>query len=118
MRIYLRLAAIAALTFFAAGCGHKLPPSKPLDQLTDTERSGYIIYQNKCARCHYANSTHGLHGPGLQGIYKLQYMPSGAPANDDRISATVLHGRNNMPAFGDTISDQELAQLLAYLHTL
>jgi len=110
--------ALAISLFAAAGCGPNLPPSKPYEQLTESERVGYRVFQNNCARCHYANSTHGLHGPGLQGLYKQSYLPSGAPANDDRVTAAVLHGRTNMPEFADKLNEEELVELIAYLHTL
>ena len=100
-----------------AGC-HHLPPSKPLDQLTPVEMQGHAVFQANCARCHYANTTHALHGPGLQALYKQPYLPSGAPANDDRVQAVILHGRNMMPAFGNTLDDQQVQAMLAYLHTL
>ena len=45
-------------------------------------------------------------------------MPSGQPANDDRIGEVVLRGRAKMPAFGDTLSERQLDALLAYLKTL
>ena len=35
--------------------------------------------------------------PDLQGLYKQQYLPSGAPANDDRVTSAILHGRGMMP---------------------
>lgn len=104
-------AALLAL----AGCRH-LPPSKPLSELTPQELAGRQVYVAKCARCHYPNSTRGLNGPGLQALYKQPYMPSGAPANDDRVAAVVVHGRNMMPA--TPLDDQQLADLLAYLRTL
>ena len=100
------------------GCGPSLPPSKPLSQLTPQEFSGHSIYIAQCARCHYANSDGSLHGPGLHGLYKRKYLPSGVPANDDRVTAVILHGRNMMPSFGNTMEEQQLADLLAYLHTL
>ena len=118
MRISVGVAAVAVLLVCAAGCGPKLPPSKPYSQLTETERAGFAVFQGNCARCHYANSTHGLHVPGLQGLYKEPYLPSGAPANDDRITAVILHGHATMPGFSGKIDDEELAHLLAYLHTL
>lgn len=99
------------------GC-HNLPPSKPLAQLTPQEMSGYRVFQSRCAECHHANSQRALHGPGLQGIFKLPYLPSGLPANDDRVLSTVQHGRNNMPAFGNILDSQETTDLLAYLHTV
>jgi mono/diheme cytochrome c family protein len=54
----------------------------------------------------------------LQGLYKVKYLRSGAPANDDRVTDVILHGHGLMPAFGDKIDEQQLKDLLAYLHTL
>lgn len=108
----------ASLALLAlAGC-HSMPPSKPLNELTPKEMAGYSVFQSHCAACHYANKEQSLHGPGLQGMFKKPYMPSGAPANDDRVSATILHGRGMMPAFGDRLDDRQMRDLLAYLHTL
>ena len=99
-----------------AGC-QSVPPPTPLGELTAPEASGYRLFQARCASCHYDRVAGSLHGPGLRGIFKKKYLPSGAPANDDRVSATILHGHNLMPAQADT-HDQDLADLLAYLHTL
>jgi mono/diheme cytochrome c family protein len=114
-----RLFAIAGVgaAIFLAGC-HHLPPSKPLSELTPTEMRGYTVYQQQCAQCHNANSEQPLHGPGLQGLYKKPYLPSGAPANDDRIRAAILEGRNMMPAYSNVLNDQQMNDLIAYLHTL
>ncbi len=101
-----------------AGCGPPLPPSKPLSELTPQEAAGHQVYASHCARCHYANTDHSLHGPGLQALYKQKYLPSGAPANDDRVTAVILHGHNLMPAFSGSLDEQQLNDLLAYLHTL
>jgi mono/diheme cytochrome c family protein len=116
--------SIRRLTFAAALCGaamlvgcHNGPPPKPLDQLTSQEVDGHRVYQAHCAACHYDRVSEPLHGPALRGVFKKPYLPSGAPANDDRVTATILHGRNLMPAQPNT-DPQELADLLAYLHTL
>lgn len=74
------------------------------------------MYQAKCARCHYPTTTAGLRGPGLQAITKVQAMPSGAPPTDERLTNVILHGRGEMPA--NPLDDHQLANLLAYLHTL
>jgi mono/diheme cytochrome c family protein len=110
-------AAGCAFVLVASGCRH-MPPSKPLDQLTPVEMQGHAVFQANCARCHNANSTRALHGPGLQALYKLPYLPSGAPANDDRVRSVIEHGRNMMPAFGHDLDEQQMQALLAYLHTL
>ncbi len=114
-----RPATVATAAILAAlGCKPPLPPSKPLAELTPPEASGYALFQSRCAGCHYASSSESLHGPGLQALYKKQYLPSGAPANDERVSWVILHGRNLMPAFGNNLDEQQLSDLLTYLHTL
>ena len=40
------------------------------------------------------------------------------PANDDRVSDIVRMGRNKMPAYSQVLSQQQISDLLAYLHTL
>lgn len=80
------------------------------------EGRGAIVFNQKCAKCHYPTTTHGLHGPGLQALTKIKAMPSGAPPTDERLTQTIIHGRGLMPA--TQITDDQLADLLAYLHTL
>lgn len=101
-----------------AGCGPSLGPSKPVSALTPQEAQGRAVYQQLCASCHYADHTGDLHGPSLFALYRRQYMPSGAPANDDRVRAVTLHGHGMMPGFGGQLDAQQLQELLAYLHTL
>jgi mono/diheme cytochrome c family protein len=101
-----------------SGCRPKLPPSKPLSELTPQEMQGRQVFQTHCARCHYPNSEDNYKGPGLQGLFKQKYLPSGAPANDDRVTAVLLHGRGIMPSFGNDLDEQQLNNLITYLHTL
>lgn len=107
------IASAAALAL--AGC-RSLPPSKPASEWTEEEARGARVYRRDCARCHYANTTQGMHGPGLQALTKLKAMPSGAPPTDERLTEVILHGRTMMPA--TRLEDEELHDLLAYLHTL
>ena len=100
-----------------AGC-RSVPPPTPLDQLNAAQMHGYEVFQAHCATCHHDRDSDPLHGPGLAGMYKKPYLPSGAPANDDRVLNTIVHGRNNMPAVGQQLDDMETSDLLAYLHTI
>ena len=100
-----------------AGCKSSAPP-KPLEQLNAQEAHGHAVYQARCVICHSDRTDTKLKGPPLLGVFKKPYLPSGAAATDERVSATVLHGRNMMPAMGNVIDQQELVDLLAYLHTL
>lgn len=113
--LFLLLAACGAALATFVGC-QNLPPSKPSSQWTPEEARGAQIFQQACSKCHYPTSTHGLHGPGLQAITKIKSMPSGAPPTDERLTAVILHGHGTMP--GTALDDQQLHDLLAYMHTL
>jgi mono/diheme cytochrome c family protein len=102
-------------TLALAGCRH-LPPSKPAGEWTPREARGAAIFQMKCARCHYPTTTQPLHGPGLRALTKQKAMPSGAPPSDERLTEVILNGRQMMPA--TPLTDDQLTDLLAYLHTL
>lgn len=98
-----------------AGC-RSLPPSKPEALWSPEEARGAQVYHQKCARCHYPTTTRGLNGPGLQAITKIKAMPSGAPPTDERLIYTIVHGRAMMP--GTQLTDDQMHDLLAYLHSL
>jgi mono/diheme cytochrome c family protein len=76
------------------------------------------VFDRYCAVCHEAYSSKPLKGPSLQGMFKKPFMPSGAPANDDRVREVIALGRSKMPAFGRVLNLQQMDDLLAYLHTL
>lgn len=105
----------AVIALVVTGC-QSLPPSKPASEWTAQEARGAAVFQAHCARCHYPTTTSALHGPGLQAITKVKAMPSGAPPTDERISTVILQGRSMMPAV--PLDDNQLRDLLAYLHTL
>lgn len=109
----------AAVAVLAAGTGCKsYPPPVPLNQLTPQQARGRAVFQADCARCHYDRRSGGLHGPSLLSIFKQPYLPSGRPANDERVTETILHGRELMPAMAKEVDQQDIDDLLAYLHTL
>ena len=67
------------------------------------------------------NPTHraGKKGPGLKGVFKREYLSeSGLPANDDRVGEIIRLGRSKMPAYGQVLDQQQIQDLLAYMHTL
>lgn len=107
--------SLLACTAALAGC-RSLPASKPEALWTVEESRGAIVFQQKCARCHHPTTTRPLNGPGLQALTKVKAMPSGTPPTDERMTSLILHGRNMMPA--TQLADDQLSDLLAYLHTL
>jgi mono/diheme cytochrome c family protein len=87
--------------------------------LTPQQAAGRKVYDNYCDRCHEPYSRRDKKGPSLKGVFQKQYLPvSGMPANDDRLSDIVLYGRSKMPGFGQVLNQQQVRDLLVYLHTL
>lgn len=113
--VSIALFSVVAVMACVTGC-RSLPPSMPSSQWNAQQARGAAVFQQYCARCHYATSTRGLHGPGLQALTKLKSMPSGAPPTDEMLTNVILHGHGMMPA--TALNDSQLQDLLAYLHTL
>jgi mono/diheme cytochrome c family protein len=87
--------------------------------LNPQQISGRHIYDQYCDRCHSAYSSKDRKGPSLQGVFKHQYLSqSGMPANDDRVGDIVRMGRNKMEGFSQVLTQDQINDLLAYLHTL
>jgi mono/diheme cytochrome c family protein len=107
------------LATLLVGCNAERRKSDAELGLNPQQSTGRKIYDAYCARCHEPYSSSGKQGPPLKGIFHKSYMPlSGLPANDDRAAEIIRFGRSKMPGFGQTLSDQQVADLLAYMHTL
>jgi mono/diheme cytochrome c family protein len=105
--------------FSLAGCDVQRRKSDAELGLNPQQISGRRIYDNYCDRCHAPYSSRGRQGPSMKGVFRRQYLPmSGMPANDDRVTDVVRLGRNKMPGYSQVLNQQQINDLLAYLHTL
>jgi mono/diheme cytochrome c family protein/glucose/arabinose dehydrogenase len=102
-----------------------LPPQPTARPLTADERASFVrgkeVYALVCAACH---QPHGWGQEGLAPVLRDAEWPLGPEGRAIRI---VLHGvrdeltvkgakwNSNMPAFGEAISDQQIADVLTYL---
>jgi mono/diheme cytochrome c family protein len=87
--------------------------------LTPRQAAGRHIYDQYCDRCHLPYSSKKRQGPSLKGVFKREDLPvSGMPANDDRVKDVIRMGRNKMDGFGNVLTNEQINDLLAYLHTL
>src|SRR6201996_2479699 len=102
IRICFLLIAACAL----AGC-RSTPPPMPLDQLNEQQMHGHAVFQAHCVVCHYDRMDKPLHGPPMLGVFKRPSLPSGAPANDERVTATIVNGHGMMRGLGNTMDEQD-----------
>jgi mono/diheme cytochrome c family protein len=87
--------------------------------LNPQQIAGRKLYDNYCDRCHEPYSSRGKKGPSMKGVFQRQYLSlSGLPANDDRVTDIVKYGRAKMEGFGQVMTEQQIKDLLAYMHTL
>ena len=107
------------LLFFCVGCEVERRKSDAELGLNAQQAAGRHIYDQYCDRCHSPYSSRKRQGPSLKGVFKRQYFTgSGMPANDDRARDIIRYGRNKMEGFGNVLTDEQINDLLAYLHTL
>jgi mono/diheme cytochrome c family protein len=101
----------ASFDLALAGC-HSAP------SLTPQEAEGKHLYQVRCAHCHEDNDL-ALNKipPDLHRLFDRKTLPSGASATDAAVRQNVLSGKGMMPGFAGRFTDEQLAELLAYLHT-
>jgi mono/diheme cytochrome c family protein len=86
--------------------------------LTEQQAEGQHLYEVRCAHCHRDNDL-ALKKvpPDLHNLFRRSTLPGGAPATDAQVETVVLNGKGFMPAFTGRFTQQQMAALLAYLHT-
>lgn len=112
-------AVIAFALILLAGCEAERRKSDAELGLNAQQSAGRKLYDEYCDRCHNPYSTRGRQGPGLKGVFKKQYLAvSGIPANDARVGEIIRIGRGKMEGFSNVLTQQQLDDMLAYMHTL
>jgi mono/diheme cytochrome c family protein len=110
---------LATTIVLTCGCDVQRRKSDAELGLTPQQAAGRQLYDRYCDRCHEPYSSRDKKGRSLKGVFKKEFLPqSGMPANDERVGEIVVSGRNMMPAFGQVLSQPQVHDLLAYLHTL
>jgi mono/diheme cytochrome c family protein len=81
------------------------------------QSSGPDIYKAKCMMCH------GPDGQGNTPAGKLAKIvsykdPSIMNQSDAELTAIIKTGKNKMPSYATKLSDDQIAAVVAYIHTL
>jgi mono/diheme cytochrome c family protein len=72
--------------------------------------AGALLFRDKgCVHCHDAGGVGTQKGPSLTGLHAdKRWTPA-------KIRSQILNGGQKMPPFGDSVSDEEVEELVAYL---
>jgi mono/diheme cytochrome c family protein len=108
------LAGISALACYGAFLFCITSCTKPL---TQDEEIGKELYDIQCSQCHDENQQ-GLKKapPKLHGIFSQINLPDGAtPVTDQAVRQVIIDGKRTMPAFNGRLSEDQVADLIAYL---
>jgi mono/diheme cytochrome c family protein len=101
---------ISGVFFIIAACSHGL---------NRQEMDGQALFELHCAPCHDTPPPDLLkEPPKLNGLFAAKTLPSGAPATDEQVRRTIIEGLRTMPAFKGRLREDEVQDLVAYLHTL
>jgi mono/diheme cytochrome c family protein len=83
----------------------------------DTQ-GGRALFEAKCSSCHGADSEASMFGPGLKGVLRKEVLPSsGRAATAANIVEQLRSPVGAMPPF-TSLSDRDVADIIAYLKTL
>lgn len=96
-----------------------LRPAGSFAQSKGSAEKGNEVFDEQCGSCHNAYSSDRKAGPGLKFLFAKERLESnGKPVTDVSVREVIEKGGKGMPAFKDTLSDDDKRDLIAYLKTL
>lgn len=72
----------------------------------------------QCSVCHNVDTDEKKMGPSLKGLFKRSKLMNGKPVTEANVLDQINTGGNGMPAYGDILSADDKANVIAYLKTL
>ena len=115
----LPLLILSALLVVLAACGDEFSNKTDAELgLNEQQARGRHAYKIYCASCHSAYTSSSPKGPTMKGLYKKPYLPSGLVTNDRFVEESIVRGRRMMPALGNSMTQQQIDDVIAYLKTL
>ena len=75
------------------------------------------LYKSKCQACHGADGVGGT-AIGKKLGAKDFHAPEVAKLSDDELFEVTKKGKNKMPAYDKKLTDDQIKDLVKYIHTL
>ena len=92
-----------------AFAGKPLPPELVQARTEQVQRGAQLFYNEGCLYCHAFADQGGQRGPSLTNV--------GDRLTREQITISILNGRRNMPAYGNTLTPDEVEDLIAFLQS-
>jgi cytochrome c len=93
-----------------------ITPMIAADKAGDAAKGKDVFEQ--CSVCHNVDSDEKKIGPSLKGLFKHDKLKNGKKVTDENVLGVINAGGGGMPAYSDTLSDQEKSDVIAYLKTI
>jgi mono/diheme cytochrome c family protein len=87
-------------------------------RLSADATAGKATFEQRCAICHYSDSTAKKIGVGLKGLFARGKFANGAKVDDAAVSTWIEKGGKDMPGFRGALKPDQIRDLIAYLKTL
>jgi cytochrome c5 len=75
------------------------------------------IFKQKCTKCHGQDGAGNTYGQ-IIGAANLTDPEWQQRVDDKRIVNSITHGRSQMPAFGEKLTEEQITSLMLYVRTL
>jgi mono/diheme cytochrome c family protein len=97
------------LVFVLAMSPAALAAGKPHPTKADEKAGALLFQQQDCAHCHGPEGIGGKKAPPLTNLHNNKVW------TPEKITHQILNCWLKMPPFGDSLTDLQVAQLVAYL---
>jgi len=79
---------------------------------------GKTVFDSKCAICHFSASAAKKIGPSMKGLAKRGTYADGKTVDDVSLRAWIEKGGKNMPGLKESLTAEQVRDLIVYLKTL
>ena len=112
------LLAAIGIGYFGGELVYGTRPSAGKVGTNSMAEKGAALFNQSCSVCHFQDKTETKVGPGLKGLFQREKLPmSGRPVTDADVRLTLKTPFDQMPRF-DSLSAEEIDELIAFLKTL
>ncbi len=86
------------------------PVSQAASRKSDEEKAGAVLFRDKgCTYCH------GVGAVGTKKAPALTSLPRDKTWTPEKITNQILNGGQKMPPFRESVTDEDVTDLIAYL---